>query len=406
MNGLRRTNRTDRYRNMATDKFVTVAVAGHPEHGKTTLVRCLTGIDSDPHDESDGSGVSSETSFALFRLPSGVRIALVDIPNHSDLPQRTAGSLNTIDLAILVVAADDGVMPQTKDQLDILNRFKAQGGLAVISKADLVDHETIELAQMEIQEISKGSCIEGKPIIPFSAADRQGLDQTPSAMEDEADRVDGRGYFATGHYRVLKRRVLDLATEILVHNVFQVAASTDELLSRLEPTLDEWLLGRMLGELCSAGKLVRVDGGYRIPAVSAELPSNREKVAGQMLEYARSLGYVAINAPIFCELHWKSFKVGEIRQLLEYLCARKKLVQLNDGRYLTCQAMEEIKEKVTEVIAQKGALTVHDGKEILGYGRMRVIPVLEYLDSIGLTCRIDDVRILTPENGLMRKSLG
>jgi small GTP-binding protein len=382
---------------MATDKFVTAAVAGHPEHGKTTLVRSLTGIDSNPYDESEEAGVSSETSFALFRLPSGVRIALVDMPNHSDLPQRTAGSLNTIDLAILVVAADDGVMPQTKDQLEVLNRFKAREGLAVISKADLVDHETIEIARMEIQEISKGSCLEGKPIIPFSAADRRGLDQILATIEAEADRVDGRGYFATNHYRVLKKHVLDSVTEILVHNVFQVAVSFDELRCRREPTPDEWLLGRMLRELCALGKLIRVDGGYRIPTLPVRLSSNREKVAGQMLDYARSLGYVAISAPIFCEIHWKSFKVGEIRQLLEYLCAREKLVRLNDGRYLTCQAMEEIKEKVTEFIVQKGVLTVHDGKEILGYGRMRVIPVLEYLDSIGLTCRIDNVRVLRSE---------
>jgi signal recognition particle receptor subunit beta len=382
---------------MTADKFVTVAVAGNAEHGKTTFVRCLTGIDLDTYSPAKGGPLSIETSSTPFRLPSGVRIALVEMPNHSDLSKKTSDPLNRLDLAILVVAADEGVMPETKDHLEVLNRFKAQGGLVVISKADLVDHETIELAQMEVREISKGSCLEGKPVIPFSASDRRGLDQILSTMEDEVDRVDGRPYCSSGHYKALKKQVLNATTEILVHKVFKVAVGLDELLSRLEPAPDQALLQRMLRELCSEGKLLPTYGGYRIPEFSIRLPQNRAKFADQMLEYARNLGYVTFTARTFCELHWKSFNVGEIRDLLEYLRERKRLVRLKDRRYLTAEAMEEIKEKVRDLISRKGSLTIQDGWEILGYGRSRAVPVLEYLDSIGLTRRIEDARVLESE---------
>lgn len=385
---------------MTSDKFVTAAVAGHADHGKTTFVRCLMGIQSDPHNEPKGGGLSLETSFGPFRLASGVRIALVDVPNRSDFSKKTSETLHSFDLAVLVVAADDGVMPGTKDDLEVLNRFKARGGLAVISKADLVDDETIELAQMEVREISKGSCLEGKPVIPFSAADRRGLDQILSAMENEANRVDGRPYSSSGHYKALKKQVIKVATEVLVHDVFKVAVSADELLSRLEPALDGVLVQRMLRELCSEGKLLPTDGGYRIPSLSVKLPSNRAKLADQMLEYARNLGFATFSARTFCEVHWKSFNVGEIRELLEYLRNRKKLVLLNDGRYLPSEAMEEIKKKVWELISRKGSLTIQDSWEILGYGRNRAVPVLEYLDSIGLTRRFEHARVLGLETPL------
>ena len=174
------------------DKFITAGVAGHVDHGKTSLVRCLTGIDTDRLKEEKRRGLSIEPSVAPLQLPSGSRIALVDVPGHSDFLKNTIRGLSSVDTAILVVAADDGVMPQTKDHLEVLKFLNAKGGFIVLSKADVVDHETLELAEMEIREIVEGSFLEGKPVIPFSAMDGRGLHDILLAMENEAERVAGK----------------------------------------------------------------------------------------------------------------------------------------------------------------------------------------------------------------------
>jgi selenocysteine-specific elongation factor len=176
----------------AMGKFITSGVAGHVDHGKTTLVRCLTGIDTDRLKEEKRRGLSIEPSIAPLELPSGSRISLVDVPGHSDFLKNTIRGLSSVDMAILVVAADDGVMPQTKDHLEVLNFLNAKGGLVVLSRADLVDDETVELAEMEIRETLQGSFLEEKPVIPFSAADGRGLDQILLALERETHRLDGK----------------------------------------------------------------------------------------------------------------------------------------------------------------------------------------------------------------------
>jgi selenocysteine-specific elongation factor len=174
------------------DKFITGGVAGHVDHGKTSLVRCLTGIDTDRLKEEKRRGLSIEPSVAPLKLPSGKGISLIDVPGHSDFLKNTIRGLSSVDLAILVVAADDGVMPQTRDHLEVLKFLRAKGGLVVLSKADMVDGEILGLAEMEIQEVLQGSFLEDKPIIPFSTVDRRGLDQILLALENEAALVEGK----------------------------------------------------------------------------------------------------------------------------------------------------------------------------------------------------------------------
>jgi selenocysteine-specific elongation factor len=192
----------------------------------------------------------------------------------------------------------------------------------------------------------------------------------------------------------LKKQVLDVVVEMLVREVFRASVSFDELRSMTEAFLDDELLGQIIEGLRGEGKLLAADGGYRIPNCAVTLPPNLGKLGEQMLDYAQSRGYGTFTARTFCELHWKTFNVTEIYKLLEYLRKRGKLVRLTDGRYMTSPAMEEIKEKVGNLIRTKGSLTVQDSKEILGYGRNRGVPVLEYLDSIGFTSRVDNVRVL------------
>jgi selenocysteine-specific elongation factor len=115
---------------------------------------------------------------------------MVDVPGHTDFLKNTIRGLSGVDMAILVVAADDGVMPQTREHLEILDFFGAKTGFVVLSKADLVDRETLELAELEIREIARGSLFQGKTVIPFSAPDRKGLPEIRSAVELEAANLD------------------------------------------------------------------------------------------------------------------------------------------------------------------------------------------------------------------------
>jgi selenocysteine-specific elongation factor len=640
------------------DKFITTGVAGHVDHGKTSLVRSLTGIDTDRLKEEKRRGLSIEPSVAPLQLASGSRIALMDVPGHSDFLKNTIRGLSSVDTAILVVAADDGVMPQTKDHLEVLKFLKAKGGFVVLSKADVVDVETLELAEMEIRDIVEGSFLEGKPVIPFSALDGRGLDEILPAFESVVEGVtgkasqnafrlwidqvrsfpgfgtvvsgtvhsgsfkrddivellpsrkqakvrfievhhqrveqaeagqrvginlhgvslqevslgtvlaapgnlspayllnaelsilptvrrpilnhqrvklylgtycttallvmmengrlhpgetglvqlrlpepvavvprdpfvispmnlpvvvgggtiletpkekfrtaksektlaylrhlrrddvksvislyflkssaravtaeeicsatgfplervqaaikskiragkllylDGRGYFDRGRYEALKRQLEDITRKILSEDAFKSGASADEIRFRLDPSLDDAPFERMLGELCKEGKVVRTDAGYRIPNFVAKHTSHREKLIEKLVEFAKKQGYETFSAGTFWKLHGEGFGYREIEKVLDHLHAQRKLVRLNDGRFLTIEALQEIRERVTELILRKGSLTLQDSKRILGYGRTRGIPVLDYLDTSGLTSRIGDKRILRSEDRL------
>jgi selenocysteine-specific elongation factor len=642
------------------DKFITVGVAGHVDHGKTSLVRCLTGIDTDRLKEEKRRGLSIEPSVAPLELPSGRGIALVDVPGHSDFLRNTIRGLSSVDTAILVVAADDGVMPQTIDHLEVLRFLGAHGGIIVLGKADLVDDETLELAEMEIHEIVEGSFLEGKPVIRFSAMDGRGLDEILAAVECEVQAADGKrlqapfrlwvdqvrsfpgfgtvvsgtvisgrisrddtvqllpsgketkvrfiethhqrveeavagqrvglnlhrislqeielgmvlaspevlsptkllnaelsllptarrplldrqrvklylgthctsalalmmekkrldqgetglvqfrfrepvavlprdsyvispmnlhtvigggkiletskekfrtvkaentlayleplqkddvksvarlyflkfpnrpvsaeeissgtglsmdgihaeiesrlkagkllhlnghGYFVRARYELLKKKLVEVTREILSHDAFKTAASASEIRFRLEPSLDDAPFERMLGELCKEDKLVWTDAGYRIPNFVAKLSSGRSKLIEQLVAYANRQGYATFSAGTFCKLHRNAIQEREVQKVLDHLHAQKKLVRLNDGRYLTAESMQEIKDKVKALILRKGSLTIQDCWEIFGYGRNRAIPVLDYLDATGFTHRKGDARVLAPEGGLMR----
>jgi selenocysteine-specific elongation factor len=633
-------------------KHITAGVAGHVDHGKTSLVLRLTGTDTDRLKEEKRRGLSIEPGVAPLVLPSGRGLVLVDVPGHSDFLKNSIRGLAGVDMAVLVVAADDGVMPQTFNHLEVLRHSKARTGLVVLSKADLVDAETLELAALEIQEVVKGTFLEGRPVVPFSAADGRGLDDVVQALEAESARAEGkslqspfrfwidqvrsfpgfgtvvsgtvlsgsiardetvqlfpsgkevkvrflevhhervaqaqagqrvginlhktglrevepgmvlaapgtlatawllnteftvsrrapaplldrqrvkfylgtgmtqalavtmeqprldrgetglvqfrfskpfaalpkdpfvispmnlhtiigggtileqatekvravkvlrivhhlqplqrgdmksivdsfllkfasrpltiaeiarstgfseesierevagrmragellnlglRGFFARERYEVLKEQLADTARKILSRDAFKTAAALEELKRGLDPSLDDGLLQRLAADLCRERRLEKAEGGYRVPHLVVSLSSEREKLASRLLEYARGLGYTTFAAGTFCKIHGKSFDQRQIQKLLDYLHGQNRLIGLNDGRFLTLEAMEEIREKVRDTIVRKGTLTLLDSKEILGYGRTRGIAVLEYLDSIGLTRRENDARVL------------
>ncbi|MCF8083407.1 MAG: selenocysteine-specific translation elongation factor [Deltaproteobacteria bacterium] len=173
-------------------KYLTAGIAGHVDHGKTCLVKALTGVDTDRLQIEKQRGLSIESGIAPLELSSGERMAIMDVPGHTDFLKNTIRGLSTVDLGILVVAADDGVMPQTLEHIQILDFFGAQGGFIVLSKADLVDRETVELAELEIRELTEGTFLEDKPVIPFSSVDQRGMEEIRSQIEASTQAVRGK----------------------------------------------------------------------------------------------------------------------------------------------------------------------------------------------------------------------
>ncbi len=157
-------------------KNVIVAVAGHVDHGKTSLVKALTGIDTDRLPEEKKRGLSIEPGFAYLET-SDFSFDFVDIPGHKNYFPNALRSLFGPDLALLVVAANDGLMPQTIEHFEVLKALGVQSGLIVLTKCDLVDEETIQLARKEIADLVESSFLEGQPVIEFSLFNKAGIEE-------------------------------------------------------------------------------------------------------------------------------------------------------------------------------------------------------------------------------------
>jgi selenocysteine-specific elongation factor len=162
------------------------------DHGKTTLVRALTGIDTDRKPEEKARGLSIEAGVAPLNLPGGGCAALIDVPGHTDFLKNAIRGLSSVDLAVLVVAADDGVMPHTRQHLDILSFFKAASGLVVLTKTDRVDEETLDLAELEVNEMLAGTFLEGCPIFRFSAKRPESGAAIMQGLEEKLRRLPGK----------------------------------------------------------------------------------------------------------------------------------------------------------------------------------------------------------------------
>jgi len=152
-----------------------VGTAGHVDHGKSCLVEALTGIDPDRLPEEKTRGMTIDLGFAWLRLPSGREISIVDIPGHEHFIRNMLTGVGCIDAVILVVAANDGVMPQTREHLPILDLLQVRSGVVVVTKKDLVDQELFEMAVEEVREILPNTVLAGAPLIPVSVVTGEGL---------------------------------------------------------------------------------------------------------------------------------------------------------------------------------------------------------------------------------------
>jgi selenocysteine-specific elongation factor len=176
----------------SSTKHVVLGTAGHIDHGKTALVKALTGVDTDRLKEEKERGISIELGFARLDLPSGASVGIVDVPGHERFVRTMLAGVAGIDLVLLVVAADEGVMPQTREHMDIVNLIGSRAGLVALTKADLVGAEELELAREDVEGFLSGTALEGAPIVPVSSVTRSGLDELVARLDELVAAVEER----------------------------------------------------------------------------------------------------------------------------------------------------------------------------------------------------------------------
>lgn len=170
---------------MDNKKNIIVGTAGHIDHGKTTLIRALTGRNTDRLKEEQNRGISIELGFTHFDLNNNLRVGIIDVPGHEKFIKNMLSGVCGMDMIILVVAADEGIMAQTKEHLDILNLIGIKNGIIALTKCDLVDKEWTELVKLDIADEVKGTFLEAAKIIEISSTEKKGIDN----LKDEIIRI-------------------------------------------------------------------------------------------------------------------------------------------------------------------------------------------------------------------------
>jgi selenocysteine-specific elongation factor len=198
---------------MATTTHAIIGTAGHIDHGKTALIKALTGQDTDRLKEEKERGISIDLGFAYFTLPDGTRAGVIDVPGHERFIRNMLAGAHGIDLVLFTVAADDGVMPQTEEHLDILHLLGARRGIFVITKADLADAARLRDVRDEIELLADGTTLARAPVIEVSSTTGAGLEQLRAEIVRQLDGFQGRR--ATGVFRL----PLDRAFVIKGHGI-------------------------------------------------------------------------------------------------------------------------------------------------------------------------------------------
>jgi len=173
-------------------KHVILGTAGHIDHGKTALVKALTGVDTDRLKEEKERGITTELGFTFLDLPSGIRMGIIDVPGHEKFVKHMVAGVWGIDLVALIIATDEGVMPQTREHLDICRLLEVNKGLIILTKIDLVDEDLLGLVKEEVTEIVKDTFLKDAPILPVSSITREGIPQLISALDRLSKEVEER----------------------------------------------------------------------------------------------------------------------------------------------------------------------------------------------------------------------
>jgi selenocysteine-specific elongation factor len=241
-------------------KHLILGTAGHIDHGKTSLVRALTGIDTDRLKEEKARGITIELGFAHLELPGGIEFGVVDVPGHEKFVRTMVAGVGGMDLVMLTVAADEGIMPQTREHLDILRLLGVRSGLVALTKRDMVDREWLELVTEEVLDFVAGSFLEEAPIVPVSSRSGEGLDLLKAELARLGKMADQKR--CEGYFRLPVDRVFTVAgfgtvvTGTLLSGIIRVG---DEL--ELLPSGRE---GRVRGIQAHGSKSEQGQAGQRL----------------------------------------------------------------------------------------------------------------------------------------------
>jgi len=178
-------------------KNVIIGTAGHIDHGKTTLIKALTGRDTDRLKEEKERGISIELGFTYFDLPSGKRAGIIDVPGHERFIKNMLAGAGGIDVVILVIAADEGVMPQTREHLNILSLLQVDKGIIALTKKDMVDSEWLDMVTEQVKEEVKDTFLRDSAVIPVSSVTGEGLKELVEEIDRLTDVVRERDYHST-----------------------------------------------------------------------------------------------------------------------------------------------------------------------------------------------------------------
>lgn len=187
---------------------VILGTAGHIDHGKTSLVKALTGTDTDRLKEEKQRGITIELGFAYFDLPNGRRLGIVDVPGHERFIKNMVAGATGIDLVAMIIAADEGIMPQTREHMDICTLLGIQHGLVVITKTDMVEAEWLELVQEEVNDFTQDTFLQDAPVVAVSAVSREGIDALVTTLDELTRSLPLRS--AAGLFRLPVDRVFSM----------------------------------------------------------------------------------------------------------------------------------------------------------------------------------------------------
>ena len=175
-------------------KHIIIGTAGHVDHGKTVLVKALTGTDTDRLKEEKERGISIELGFAYLKLPNSRKAGIIDVPGHERFIKNMLAGVGGIDLVLLVIAADEGVMPQTREHLEIIQLLQVDRGVVVLTKKDLVDREWLEMVHEDVLEFIQHSRLKNAPVVAVSAVTGEGMEELLQTIDGLAAGVEKRKF--------------------------------------------------------------------------------------------------------------------------------------------------------------------------------------------------------------------
>ena len=190
-------------------KHIIIGTAGHIDHGKTSLIKAMTGRETDTTKEEKERGISINLGFTFFDLPSGRRAGIIDVPGHEKFVKNMLAGVSGVDLVLLVIAADEGIMPQTREHFEILQLLGVKKGIIVLTKSDLVDKEWIDMVKEEVKEEFKGTFLENAPIHAVSSRTKEGLEGLVKDIDLLTGEIDTKD--VGGHFRLPVDRVFTIS---------------------------------------------------------------------------------------------------------------------------------------------------------------------------------------------------